>query len=178
MVCNFDWRCSGCDVRRNFYVSRIKPASRNRKSARSQLFAMESKCPKGPFRIISLIREPIFWLHRFWGNYRRCAWTCVLVFLFTRCAPFAGVLMAITKIELPEFNPQVGMTAKNDGAWECLSNHETAPVFMVRTTKFLAAALLAARFRVMDPPGFGLMDPPCMGYRRSRGLRVLRVLFL
>ena len=37
---------------------------------------------------------------------------------------------------------------------------------------------VAARFRVMDPPGFGLMDPPCMGYRRSRGLRVLRVLFL
>ena len=35
-----------------------------------------------------------------------------------------------------------------------------------------------ARFRVMDPPGFGVMDPPCMGYRRSRGLRVLRVLFL
>jgi hypothetical protein len=38
--------------------------------------------------------------------------------------------------------------------------------------------LLIGRFRVMDPPGFGLMDPPCMGYRRSRGLRVLRVLFL
>jgi hypothetical protein len=37
---------------------------------------------------------------------------------------------------------------------------------------------LIARFRVMDPPGFGLMDPPCMGCRRSRGLRVLRVLFL
>jgi hypothetical protein len=33
-------------------------------------------------------------------------------------------------------------------------------------------------FRVLDPPGFGLMDPPCMGYRRSRGLSVLRVLFL
>jgi hypothetical protein len=28
---------------------------------------------------------------------------------------------------------------------------------------------LVARFRVMDPPGFGVMDPPCMGYRRSRG---------
>ena len=27
----------------------------------------------------------------------------------------------------------------------------------------------AARYRVMDPPGFGVMDPPCMGYRRSRG---------
>ncbi len=34
-----------------------------------------------------------------------------------------------------------------------------------------------ARFRVLDPPGFGLMDPPCMGYRRSRRLGVLRVLF-
>jgi hypothetical protein len=34
------------------------------------------------------------------------------------------------------------------------------------------------RFRVMDPPDFGVMDPPWMGYRRSRGLRVLRVLFL
>jgi len=39
-------------------------------------------------------------------------------------------------------------------------------------------ARLAGGFRVMDPPGFGLVDPRSMGYRRSRGLRVLRVLFL
>ena len=31
------------------------------------------------------------------------------------------------------------------------------------------ALFFTARFRVMDPPGFGVMDPPCMGHRRSRG---------
>jgi predicted small integral membrane protein len=43
---------------------------------------------------------------------------------------------------------------------------------------FRLVVIFGARFLVMDPPGFGVLDPPCMGDRRSRGWGFLRVLFL